>query len=229
MSEFGLSIGAAQEGGTLRLRAKKSLVEGWLYPCRPGRIYIAAPSRFWVSNMIIRPCGVLATNTTGYPRRRRSLVVGHALFMAESFSGWHGDGVAGGQQAGEECAESEERGGCEQSACGKGALHPVGEDGAEKAVKRKTDDNARGRADERDARGDPQDVRARRAERQADAELRSALRDGVSDDAEDAGQRERERHGGEDAKQYGEEPLAAVLCVALDGFVEGEGAVESRC
>ena len=134
--------------------------------------------------------------------------------------------MAGGQQAGEECAESEERGGCEQTACGKGALHPVGEDGAEKAVKGKTDDNARGRADERDARGDPQDVRARCAERQADTELRSALRDAVSDDAEDADQRERERHGREDAKQYGEEPLAAVLCVALDGFVEGEGAVE---
>jgi hypothetical protein len=149
-----------------------------------------------------------------------------ASFIAESFGGWDGDGVAGGQQAGEECAESEERGGREQTACGKGGLHPVGEDGAEKAVKGKTDDNARGRADERDARGHPQDVRARRAERQADAELRSALRDAVSDDAEDAGQRERERHGREDAKQYGEEPLAAVLCVALDGFVEGEGAVE---
>ncbi len=119
--------------------------------------------------------------------------MGHALFRAESFGGWDGDGVAGGQQAGEECAESEERGGCEQTACGKGALHPVGEEGAEKAVKGKPDDNARGRADERDARGDPQDVRARRAERQADAELRSALRDAVSDDAEDADQRSRDR------------------------------------
>ena len=109
--------------------------------------------------------------------------------MAESFGGWDGDGVEGGQQAGEECAESEERGGSEQTAYGKGVLHPVGEDGAEKAVKGKADDNARGRADERDARGDPQDVRARRAERQADAELRSALRDAVSDDAEDADQR----------------------------------------
>src|SRR5580658_8825991 len=70
-------------------------------------------------------------------------------------------------------------------------------------------------------------MRAARAERQADAVLRSALRDAVSDDAEDADQREPERHGREDAKQYGEEPLAAVLCVALDGFVEGEGAVEA--
>ena len=70
--------------------------------------------------------------------------------------------MAGGQQAGEECAESEERGGCEQTACGKGALHPAGEDGAEKAVKGKTDDDARSRADERDPRGDPEDVRARR-------------------------------------------------------------------
>ena len=94
--------------------------------------------------------------------------MGHALFIAESFGGWDGDGVAGRQQAGEECAESEERGGCEQTACGKGALHPVGEDGAEKAVKGKTDDNARGRADERDARGDPQDVCAGCAEREAD-------------------------------------------------------------
>ena len=41
--------------------------------------------------------------------------------MAESFGGWDGDGVAGGQQAGEECAESEEGGGCE-TACGKGTL-----------------------------------------------------------------------------------------------------------
>ena len=134
------------------------------------------------------------------PLVHRSSQMGHALFIAESFGGWDGDGVAGGQQAGEECAESEERGGCEQTACGKGALHPVGEDRAKKAVEGKTDDNARGRADERDARGDPQDVRARRAERQADAELRSALRDAVSDDAEDADQRERERHGREDAK-----------------------------
>src|SRR5580658_7076261 len=152
--------------------------------------------------------------------------MGPALFIAKSFSGWDGDGVAGGQQAGEECAESEQRGSCEETACGKAALHPVGEDGAEKAVKRKTDDNAHGSADERDARRDPQDMRTRRAERQADPKLRSALRDAVSDDAEDAGQRERERHGREDAKQYREEPLAAVLCVALDGFVEGEGAVE---
>src|SRR3984957_14983799 len=100
----------------------------------------------------------------------------------------------------------------------------MGEDGAEKAVKGKADNNARGRADERDARGDPQDVRARRAERQADAELRSAPRDGVSDDAEDAHQRERERHGRENTEQYGEKSLAAVLWVALDGFVQSEGA-----
>ncbi len=42
--------------------------------------------------------------------------------------------MAGRQQAGEECAETEEGGGCDQTACGKGVLHPVGEDGAEKAV-----------------------------------------------------------------------------------------------
>jgi hypothetical protein len=41
------------------------------------------------------------------------------------------------------------------------AANRLGEDGAEKAVKSKTDDNARGRAEERDACGDPQDVRAR--------------------------------------------------------------------
>src|SRR6266550_5337048 len=134
---------------------------------------------------------------TGHPRSGQ---MEHALFMAESFGGWDGDRVESGQQAGEECAESEERGGCEQTACGKGALHPVCEDAAEKAIKGKTDDNARGRADERDARGDPQDVRAGRAERQSDAELCSALRDAVSDDAEDANQREPERHGREDAK-----------------------------
>jgi hypothetical protein len=28
--------------------------------------------------------------------------MGHALFIAESFGGWDGDGMAGGQQAGEE-------------------------------------------------------------------------------------------------------------------------------
>src|SRR6516164_1248356 len=110
--------------------------------------------------------------------------MGHALFIAESFNGWDADGVACWQQAGEECAENEERGGCEQTARGKGVLHPVGEDGAEKAIKGKTDDNARGRAHERDARGSPQDLRAGRAERQTDAELRSALCHAVSDDAE---------------------------------------------
>ena len=99
------------------------------------------------------------------------------------------------------------------------------EDGAEKAVKGKTSDNARGRADERDTRGDPKDVRARRAERQADAELRSALSDAVSHGAEDADQRKHKRHRREDAKQYGEEPLTAVLCIPLYGFVEGQGAV----
>ena len=103
--------------------------------------------------------------------------------MTESFGGWDGDGVAGGPQAGEECAESDEGSGCEETARGKGALHPVGEEGPEKAIKGKTDDNAHGRADERDARSNPQNVRARRAERQADAELRSALRDAVSDEA----------------------------------------------
>jgi len=120
--------------------------------------------------------------------------------MAQSLGGWDGDGVAGGQQAGEECAESEEGSGWEETTRGKGVLHPVGEDGAEKAVKGKTDDNARGSAHERDARGYPQDLRAWRAERQTDAELRSALRDAVSDDAEDANQREPERQGREDAK-----------------------------
>src|SRR6202050_5042233 len=149
-------------------------------------------------------------------RHPRSGQTGHASFIAESFGGWDGDGVASGQQAGEKRAKSEERGGCEQTACGKGALHPVGQNGAEKAVKGKADNNARGRADERDACGDPQDVRAGRTERQADAKLRSALRNAVSDDAEDANQRERERHGRENAKQYGEEELAVVLAVGAD-------------
>jgi hypothetical protein len=36
---------------------------------------------------------------------------GPRFIHAESFGGWDGDGVAGGQQAGEECCESEERGG----------------------------------------------------------------------------------------------------------------------
>jgi O-acetyl-ADP-ribose deacetylase (regulator of RNase III) len=68
------------------------------------------------------------------------------LFTAESFGGWDGGGVAGGQQAGEDCAEREERSGGKQTACGKAALHPVGEDGAEKAVNGNTNDNARSRA-----------------------------------------------------------------------------------
>jgi hypothetical protein len=89
------------------------------------------------------------------------------LFIAESFGGCNGGGVAGGQQAGEECADGEQRGGRDQTARGKGALHLVGEDDAEKAVKGKTGDNARARADQCDARGDPQDMRARRAKRQA--------------------------------------------------------------
>src|SRR5262249_44669655 len=127
---------------------------------------------------------------------------GHALFIAESFRGWDGGCMAGGEQARDECAESEEGGGCDQTACGKDVLHPVGENPAEKAVKAKTDDNSRGRADERDARGDPEDVCAGRPEREADSELRSALRNAVSDEAEDADQRKRERHGREDAKQY---------------------------
>src|ERR1700722_13862873 len=154
--------------------------------------------------------------------------MGYALFIPESFSGWDADGVACGQQAGEECAESEERGGCEETTRGKGALHPVGEDGAEKAVNGNSDDHARGRADQRDTRGSPQHMRARRAQRQADAELRRALRDAVRDEAEDAHQREPQCHGREHAKQDGEEPLAAVLRVALDGLGEREGAVEGR-
>jgi hypothetical protein len=83
--------------------------------------------------------------------------MGHALFITESFGGWDGEIVAGGQKAGEECAESEERGGCEQTACGKGALHLVGEDGAEKAVKGKTDDNARGEIARRESAIDDRD------------------------------------------------------------------------
>src|ERR1700722_13356391 len=85
----------------------------------------------------------------------------HALFTAESFGGRNGDGVACGQEAGEERAESEQRGGCEQTACSKGVLHPVGEHGAEKAVKGKTDHNARESAGKRNARGNPQDMRSR--------------------------------------------------------------------
>src|SRR5580700_1529437 len=138
-----------------------------------------------------KPCQwVHHPEVTPAPGHPRSGQMGHSLFVAESFGGWDGDGVAGGQQAGEECAESEERSGCEETTRGNGVLHPVCEDGAEKAIKCKTDDDARGRADERDARSDPQDLRARGAQCQSDAELCSALRDAVSDDAEDAKQRE---------------------------------------
>jgi hypothetical protein len=51
--------------------------------------------------------------------------MGHALLIAQSFGGWDGNGVTGGDEAGQERAESEERGGCEQIPCGKSALHPV--------------------------------------------------------------------------------------------------------
>ena len=81
----------------------------------------------------------------------RALVKWPTLFIAESLGGWDGDGVAGGQQAGEQCAKREESGGCEQTACTKGALHPVREEGAQKAVKRETDNHARGRAYKCDA------------------------------------------------------------------------------
>src|SRR6185437_13387975 len=108
--------------------------------------------------------------------------------------------MAGRQQASEECAESKERGGCEQTSCGKGVLHPVGENSTEKAVQGKTGEKPRGGADKRDARGDPQHVLAWRAKCQAHAKLRSALRDAISDQAEDAHQSERKRHGREDAK-----------------------------
>ena len=56
------------------------------------------------------------------------------LFIAESLGGRDRDGVAGGQQAGEERAESEQRGGGEETPGGKGVLHPVGENRAKKAV-----------------------------------------------------------------------------------------------
>jgi len=39
--------------------------------------------------------------------------MGYALFLTDSFGGWDGDRVAGRQQAGEEGAESKERGGRE--------------------------------------------------------------------------------------------------------------------
>lgn len=43
---------------------------------------------------------------------------------------WRG----GWRKAGKQCAQTEERGGCDQTACGKSISHPVGEDGAAKAV-----------------------------------------------------------------------------------------------
>jgi hypothetical protein len=85
--------------------------------------------------------------------------MGHALFIAESFGGCNGEGVAGGQQAGEERAESEQRCGGAETPNGKGALHRVGENRAKKAVDCEAEDHARSRADQRAARGDPQDMR----------------------------------------------------------------------
>jgi hypothetical protein len=82
----------------------------------------------------------------------------HTLFIAESFGRCDRYSVAGGQQTGEERAQSEKSGGGEEIAGGKGALHPVGENRAKKAVHGEAEDHARGRADQRDARGDPQDI-----------------------------------------------------------------------
>jgi hypothetical protein len=60
--------------------------------------------------------------------------LGDFSFIAESFSGRDGYGPASAQKTGYECAESEERGGCKQTSCGKSASHPVGEDDAKKTV-----------------------------------------------------------------------------------------------
>jgi hypothetical protein len=146
-------------------------------------------------------------------------------FVAQRFGGRDGGGSPRGQCAGEECAEGEQRGGGEQTVCGEGAVHPVCEKLAQKRIDGESENDADGGADERDASGNPQNMRTRRAEGEADAELRRALRDAVGNDAEDADQGKDERHGGEDTEQYGEEALAAVLRVALDGLVEVEGVV----
>src|SRR5580698_4906520 len=66
---------------------------------------------------------------------------GHALLTSQSFSRWHADGVACRQQAGKKRAKSEQRSGYEEAPRAKFALHPVREDGAEKAVNRNTHDD----------------------------------------------------------------------------------------
>ena len=82
-----------------------------------------------------------------------------------------------------------------ESCCGEGVVHPCGEELAEEGIEREAGCYSNGRADERDARGDPEYMHARRAECEADTELRGALRDAVGDDAEDADESEREGHG----------------------------------
>jgi hypothetical protein len=88
---------------------------------------------------------------------------GHALLTSQSFSRWHTDGVACRQQAGKKRAKSEQRSGYEEAPRAKFALHPVREDGAEKAVNRNTHDDPRRYTNQRDPRGNPQHMSARRA------------------------------------------------------------------
>jgi hypothetical protein len=164
----------------------------------------------------------------GYPLSRlcghAADLYGGALFVAESF-GWRDSrSAAGGQCAGEERADSEERSGEEQTPCGEGALHPAGEDDAKEAVECEAGRDADGGADERDAGGNPQHMHAGCTERKAHAELGSALRDAVSDDAEDADQSKDKSHGGEDAEEDGKETLATPLRITLEGFAESGGA-----
>jgi hypothetical protein len=103
--------------------------------------------------------------------------MGYALFIPESFSRWDADGVACWQQAGEECAESEKRGGCEETTRGKALCIQWARTAPGKlstatpmtmpaaALTSAT----RAAAHSTCVRGGPQ--------RQADAELRRALRD----------------------------------------------------
>ena len=86
--------------------------------------------------------------------------------------------MAGGQQAGEECAESEERGSCEQTACAIGACIQW-------------------------ARTAPRKLSKARPMTMPAAALTSAMRAAIPQDL-------RARPGREDAKQYREEPLAAM-------------------
>src|ERR1700733_7437438 len=88
---------------------------------------------------------------------------GHALLTSQSLSRWHADGVACRQQAGKKRAKSEQRSGYEEAPRAKFAFPPLREGGAEKTVTPNPQPLPRRYTNQRDPRGNPQHMSARRA------------------------------------------------------------------